>query len=539
MFSFKLNAESKTIAGAAMLLGVLSFASRFVGLIRDRILSGQFGAGDVLDAYYAAFKVPDFVFNLLVVGAVSASFIPFFVQALQKDDEKKEAWRFTSNVLNIIGLFSFFFAILMIVFAHPLARIIAPGFIGEKELLVVSFTRIMLLAEVFLSLSVVFGSVLQGLKRFCLYALAPILYNFGIIVGAIWLVPLWGPTGLAWGVVFGALSHCLLQFFGVFFIGYRYQWSFKLRDEATKKMIKLTGPRIAGLAVSQINIIVITMLASLLVSGSLTIFNFAYNIAFFPIGIIGVSYAIAIFPALSEHVEKKEFDKFITTISSGIRQVIFLIIPCTIIFILLRAQIVRVVVGAGKFGWSETISTADTLALISLTFFAQCINYLLARAFFALHNTITPLISGLISAFVNIIVAIILIPYFGVLGLGIAVSLSAIINFVLLWVPLRIRLGTLEEAKIFRSLIILTAAGLVSGLVTQMAKPFVVQFIALDTLIGVLVQGLIAGGLGLVVYLFVALGLKSPEAQTFVASLQRKFFKAYQPKETVINSNQT
>jgi len=527
------NNESKTIAGAAVLLGVLSLASRLVGLVRDRILSGQFGAGDTLDVYYAAFKVPDFVFNLLVVGALSASFIPLFTKALHSAEGEKEAWCFTNNVLNILAILSLLAAGIMAIFAHPLGDFIAPGFEGVKETMVVDFTRVMLLAEVFLSVSVIFGSALQGLKRFFLYALAPIFYNFGIIAGALWLVPILGPIGLAWGVVFGAALHCLIQFVGVISLGYHYCWSFKLRDRATQEMIKMTGPRVLGLAVAQINVIVTTMLASLLPSGNLTIFNFAYNISFLPIGLIGVSYAVAIFPTLSEHIERKEKDKFIETISSGLKQVLFFIIPCTIVFLLLRAQIVRVVVGAGKFGWAETITTADTMAIIVISLFAQCINYLLARAFFALHDTKTPLIAGLISAIVNIAAAWFLMPHFGVLALGAAVSLSAVVNFVLLWVPLRLKLGTLHEKEILRSLWILTVAGLFAGLATQAMKPLVVTYISLETFWGVLLQGLIAGGLGIAVYILIALGLKSPEAITFVSSLRRKFLRGYKPEEVM------
>lgn len=540
-FIDKLNKEAKTIAGAAMLLGVLSLASRLVGLIRDRVLSGEFGASDILDVYYAAFKVPDFVFNLLIIGALSASFIPLFMRALRSAEEKsgeaepgsarKEAWCFTNNVLNILGLSSVLVAVIMAVFTRPLADFIAPGFEGVKGAMVVDFTRIMLIAEVFLGISLVFGSALQGLKRFFLYALAPILYNLGIIISALWLVPLLGPIGLAWGVVLGALLHCATQIIGVLSLDYHYCWSFKLCDRATREMIRLAGPRVLGLAVGQINIIAITILASFLPTGNLTIFNFANNIAFLPIGLIGISYAVAIFPTLSEHAERKENEKLIETISSGARQVLFFVIPCTIVFLLLRAQIARVVVGAGKFGWAETIATADTLALIAVGFFAQCLNYLLARAFFSLHDTRTPLIAGLASAIVNIVSAWLLMPYFGVLALGAALSLSSMTYFVLLWVLLRIRLGTLREMEVLRSLKILTAAGLVSGLATQAMKPVVVAYISLETFWGVLSQGLIAGGLGLAVYLVVAIGLKSPEAITFVSSLRRRFPREYQPKE--------
>ncbi|HBR80760.1 MAG: Integral membrane protein MviN [Candidatus Uhrbacteria bacterium GW2011_GWE2_45_35] len=534
-----LNGESKTIAGAAVLLGFFSFASRIVGLVRDRILSGEFGAGDILDAYYAAFKLPDFVFNLLVVGALSAAFIPLFIKALQSKEKEAEAWRFSSNVLNLIGVFSLASAILMAIFAQPLAGLIAPGFVGEKKELVVAFTRVMLIGECFLSLSVVFGSVLQGLKRFFLYATAPIFYNLGIIIGALFLVPIFGPIGLAWGVVLGTFVHCLIQMIGVFGLGYRYQWVFNFKDRAIVEMIKMTGPRVLGLAVSQVNIVITTVLASLLPAGGLTMFNFASNIAYFPIGIIGVSYAVAIFPSLSEYAETKQIEKLISAVSSGVRQVLFLIVPCSVVFLLLRAQIVRVVVGAGKFGWEETIITADALALITIGFFALCLNFLLVRAFFALHDTLTPFIAGLISALVNVAAAWFFLSRYGVLALGGAMSFSAVVNFILLWVALRVRLGTLEETKILRSLAVITVAGLFAGLTIQAVKPLIVEYISLDTFFGVLSQGLIAGGLGLAVYLAITLVFKLPEAQTFTSALRRKFLRGYQPKETVPTTTAT
>jgi putative peptidoglycan lipid II flippase len=201
--------------------------------------------------------------------------------------------------------------------------------------------------------------------------------------------------------------------------------------------------------------------------------------------------------------------------------------------LLLRAQIVRVVVGAGKFGWEETIMTADTLALITIGFFALCLNYLLVRAFFALHDTTTPFFAGLISAIINMAAAWFFLSRYGVLALAGAMSFSAVVNFVLLWVPLRVHLGTLEEMKIIRSLAIITIAGLLSGLVTQAMKSVVVKYISLDTFFGVLAQGLIAGGLGLAVYLAVTVALKLPEAITFTSALRRKFIRGYQPKESV------
>ena len=193
--------ESKTIIGAATVVGILSFASRVVGFVRDRVLAGEFGAGDTLDVYYAAFKIPDLLFNLIVVGALSASFIPLFLKHYQNPLGKHNAWKFTNDALHLIGIAMVVLSIVLMVFSEPLAALVAPGFHQVKQLRVAEFMRVMFLAQILLAISLIYGSVLQSLKKFLLYALAPIYYNIGNIIAAMGLVYFIGPMGLAWGVV--------------------------------------------------------------------------------------------------------------------------------------------------------------------------------------------------------------------------------------------------------------------------------------------------------------------------------------------------
>jgi putative peptidoglycan lipid II flippase len=528
-----LHHEAKTIASAAMLVGVLSFISRVVGFIRDRILAGTFGAGDTLDVYYAAFKIPDLLFNLLVIGALSASFIPLFIKRYEGAGGKEDAWKLTNNALNIIAVTMAVCALGLFVFAPSLSQVIAPGFFGPKQDRVADFTRVLLLAEWMLAVSVVFGSVLQGLKRFFLFALAPVAYNVGIIFGALVLTDFMGPIGLAFGVVAGAFLHFLVQGYGVLQSGYRYQWIFHGRDRDVRAMMRLMGPRVLALAVSQINFILMAVIGSGLAVGSVTIFTFAYNIHFLPIGIIGVSYAIAAFPVLALHAEHQDWERLRQSISGSVRQILFFIIPLTLLFLVLRMQIVRVVVGAGAFGWEETIATANTLAFFTLSLFAQCLVFLLSRVFFALHDTATPLGAGLVSAVVGLLGGLYFSREAGVVGLALAYSLAALVNLVLLWIPLRVRLQSLCELSILRSLYILSVAGLVAGVVMQLAKPLVVQVIPLDTFLGVLTQGLVAGGLGLFTYGLIARLLKSPEMEDLMVSLRRRAFRAYRLSESL------
>lgn len=530
-----LQRESKTIIGAATVVGILSFGSRVVGFVRDRVLAGEFGAGDTLDVYYAAFRIPDLLFNLIVVGALSASFIPLFLSHYQSPLGKRSAWEFTNNALHLIGGAMLVISIGLILFSEPLAALVAPGFHEVKQLRVVGFMRVMFLAQILLAISLIYGSVLQSLKKFLLYSLAPIFYNVGIIIGAVWLVDLVGPIGLAWGVVLGAFLHLIVQIIGVRESGYRYKWLFQLQSSDMREMVSLMGPRTLGLAVNQFIILILTVLATTLNAGSLTIFQFAYNIEFFPVGIIGVSFAIAAFPSLSELARKNDLASFIDTIENTTRQLLYLLIPMTLLFLIFRAQIVRVVVGAGEFDWAATIATADTLAFFALTFIPQSLVFVLARAFYALHDTLSPLIIALVSALVGVLGVFLLKEQFGVVSLAIAYSTAGCVNAILLWVYLRQRLGTLHESSILNLIFKLSVAGMVAGVVMQILKPVVVSFLSLESFFGVFFQAVLAGGAGLIVYVLIAGFLRVEEQSRFLHILKRSTFRQSRPQEVVLD----
>lgn len=389
-----------SIIGAAVILGAASFASRLIGILRDHIFANLFGAGDVMDAYYAAFRVPDFIYNLLIVGALSAGFIPVFTKLLTKD--KDEAWRATNSIINLLFLALVILCGILFIFTPEITPRIVPGFDAEKIKLTAALTRVMLLSPIILGLSSIAGSVLQSFKNFLVFSLTPIMYNVGIIIGALFFVPAWGTIGLAYGVILGALLHLIIQLPSLFRLGYKYQNVWQWKNPAVREIALLMIPRTLGLAVGQINLIVITVLASTLSAGSVAVFNLANNLQYFPIGIIGVSFAIAAFPTLSQLSAENKKEEMIASLSHTIRQILFFIVPLTIIFLLLRAQIVRVILGSGQFDWNDTIATADTLAFFSFSLFAQSLIFLLARGFYALHNTWTPLWIGIVSAIVNV-----------------------------------------------------------------------------------------------------------------------------------------
>jgi putative peptidoglycan lipid II flippase len=525
---FKRQINSITIAAA--LVAISSLASRLLGIIRDRIFAGQFGAGTTLDIYYAAFRIPDLIYNLIVLGALSAGFIPIF-SSLVKDFKcartadcdphlkNKEAWDLANNVLNILLLGLVILSAIGIIFAPALTRVIAPGFNSAEQALTAALTRIMFLSPLFLGISGIIGSVLQSFKRFVIYSLAPVFYNVGIIIGAVYFVPLWGIYGLAWGVILGAFLHMVIQIPAVCHLGWRYRFKISWSDLNTKKIGKMMVPRTLSLAISQINLVVITILASKLSSGSLAIFNFANNLQSFPIGIFGISFAIAAFPTLATVAFDKE--KLIANFSQVIRQIWFFVTPATVLIVALRAQIIRVVLGTGNFDWQDTILTMNTLGFFALSLFAQATIPLLVRVFYARHNSATPFYLGLVTVVVNIILSLILGPKMGIAGLALAFSLASILNFILLWVWLSVGVGSLDIGRIFITILKFTVSAVAAGGAAQIMKVIVWPFIDMTKFSGVFMQLIISASVGLLIYFLFCYLFRTEELANFLSSLKR------------------
>lgn len=528
-----LNGESKTITGAALLLGAASLASRFLGIFRDRVLAGQFGAGDTLDVYYAAFRIPDMIFNLLVLGALSAGFIPIFTAALCKqggeEKDRRTAWSIANGLVNIMGIALLLVCGILIIFSPQIVPLITPGFGPEKMALTVRMTQIMMIGPFFLGLSNIFGSVLQSFKRFFIYSLAPIVYNVGIIIGALFFVEWWGVYGLAFGVVVGAAAHMLVQLPATFYLGYRYKWIFDLADKNVRKIGKLMIPRTLGLATSQINLVVMTVIASTLPVGSLAVFNLANNLQYFPIGIIGVSFAVAAFPILGELVASGRKEDVKKSFSHTTRQILFFIIPASVLLLVLRAQIVRVILGSGRFNWEDTILTSDALAFFVVSLFAQALIPLLARFFYALQDTKTPFFIGLFSAAVNIIAAFLLAKPFGVVGLALAFSISSLLNFCLLWILLRFKFGSLDELNILTSTLKISIAALGMAFAAQIMKFILAPRVDMQTFLGIFGQGVGAGLAGIGVFVGVGLALGSKEMLALRDVIKNKLFRIKTP----------
>ena len=518
-----LSYQSKTLTGAALVLGFASLLSRVVGVVRDRILAHQFGAGIELDIYTAAFRIPDFIYNLLIVGALSAGFIPLFLDIFTKD--KKEAWKFTSRVLSLTFIFVGILSLLLYYFTPQLLAILVPGFSAAERVTTAELTRAMLLSPLLLGLSAVVSSVLQSMRSFFIYSLAPILYNVGIIFGAIFFVPHFGLMGLAYGVIMGAFLHLLIQIPVLYRAGFHYSTKIPIVDKEIKKLSRSMIPRTLTLASVQVTTLFITSFASILGAGSIAVFNFANNIYSLPVGIIGVSFAIAVFPTLSQYAVAKDFDSFRRQLSLTIRQIFFFIVPITILFILLRAQIVRVLLGTGQFNWENTIATATTVGMFSISLFSQCLLALFNRTFYALQNTKTPLYIALISMLITAILSFYFKNIYAVAGLALGISLGSIFQVALLWIALKKKLGTIDEKNILTSIFKISLACIGLGLVTQSLKYPISLMVNMDTFWGIFLQGLLAGLAGLLVYGLCCYFLKLTEMQLLCQSLHKKWLK--------------
>lgn len=517
---------TQSVAAAAFIISLAGIASRVLGVIRDRILAGQFGAGDTLDAYYAAFRIPDTLYNLLVLGALSAAFIPVFTELVSKKKEEK-AWRMASGMLMLQVCAMTFLVIIFAVFAPFFIKLITPGFSPEKMQTTVMFTRIMFLSPIFLGISAIFGGILVSFKKFLAYSIAPIIYNVGIIIGAVVFVPMMGTVGLAWGVVLGAFMHMLIQYPAAKISGFSLQGSVKeaLMDKEVRRVLKLMVPRAMSIAVTQVNFLVITIFASTLAAGSLAVFNFANNIQSAPLGLFGVSFAIAIFPTLSSCAALENKEEFVRVFSKTVRQVLFFVIPVSVLIFVLRAQIVRVLLGSGKFDWEDTILTFQTLGFLALSLFAQSLIPLLTRSFYALQNTKTPFYIALVSEAVNILAVIFFIGRFQIVGLAIAFSLASVVNMLLLIYFLRKQLQTVDARKIFNSAGKIVIASVIAGIGAQGSKYLVGSQGELDTFLRVFIQLIFASVIGGGLFSLVSFYLKSEEFFKFTHSVTRKVFK--------------
>lgn len=514
-FWYKIN---HTVTGGAFIIAFFSFLSKLFALLRERLIAHNFGASELSDIYYSAFRLPDLIFNTLVLGALTSAFIPVFQKLWLKD--KKQGLILANSVLNFFLLFISGLVILSYIFAPRLMPLITPGFADWQISQVVNLTRIMLLAIIFFVASNVIGGILNSWKRFFSFSLAASFYNIGIIVGILFFYPRWGLTGLAWGVLLGAALHLIVQLPEVYKNGWHYRLTLRL-DKNLRRILKLMVPRTLGLAAGQVNLVAITMIASTLTAGSIAVFNLANNLQSLPISLFAVSLAVAVFPTFTQAASENNKQMFATNFSLSLRRILFLLIPVSIFIVVLRAQLVRVILGSGAFNWDDTIHTANTLGLFALSIFAQGLIPLLARSFYAYEDTKTPMAISIFAIILNIFLSWLLASRWGVEGLALAFSISSIMNMFLLYVLLNLKIKHIDNNIIFNSLLKIASNSVVAGFVVYGALQVLADWVDMRSFWGIFTQGFGAGLLGLLSYIILSIVFRLPEVDIVKRMLKK------------------
>ena len=532
------------IARAAGLLVIGFILSRVLGLVREVVLAGAFGGSIAYEAYVVAARPPETLFFVVAGGALGSAFIPTFASYLARD-ERGEAWRLASAVLNLITLIVAMLSVLAALFAPWIvANILAPcldpsagglaawigqyvssSCFGTAELaLTTDLMRIMLISPAVFAISGLFMGMLNTHGRFLLPAVAPALYNVGIIFGAVVLAPSMDVHGLAWGVVIGALMHLGVQIPGVLRLGGKYRPVLDIAHEGVREVLRLMAPRVLGLAVVQINFWVNIALASGMAAGSLAALMRAWFILLLPQGVIAQSVANAVFPTFSVHAAKGETDQLSSTLSLVLRAVLFLSIPATVGLVVLRLPLVRLIYEYGVFTIEDSHATAWALLFYGLGLASHALVEIVTRAFYALHDTLTPVLIGGGTMVLNVVLSLVLIQFIGTPGelvrgpfgaLALANTIATTLEGIVLLVLIRPRVGGLDGPRLSLGVgrTLIASAGM--GIALWLMLPAVENFgLATGTIFAIA----LGGGL----FVVLAWVLRSEELALFVKPVVRR-----------------
>ena len=526
--------RKNSIKGASLILMATLVSSNILGLFRNRFLAQKITPAN-LDTYLAAFRIPDLIFNLLILGAISSAFIPVFVNYLRRKDYQT-AWHVASSVINIAIIVLTIVPIILAIFMPHITPLLVPGFNESQQLQTTQLSRWLLLTPLFFGISYIMGGILNSFKRFIVYSLSPLIYNLSIIIATLLLADHYGVMGVVFGVVGGAFLHMVIQIPTVVKLGFHWQQVADFRHKSVRRIGKLMVPRMIGLGANQLILIVVTFLASTW-KGNVTYFNFANDIQTFFSVVFGASFAIAVFPFLADFAADGDKKKFLESLNLAAKQILYFIIPCSVLLFLLRSEIVRLTLGTGHFSWSATVATANSLGAFAIGIWAASLVQLLARAFYAYEDTRTPAIAGIISAIVTIILSFVLsrinlghlsfanlsldFPLKAV-GLALAVSLGSIFNVVVLAILLRIKLKYADGFDFAKTVFKYLFASVVLGFVAQLIKYYIGWQVNMQTFQGVLLKTTATIVISFGFYLLITYLLKCEEFSAFLEVFKKR-----------------
>lgn len=544
-----LTAEVRGMHRAAYILAGFAFLSSLLAFLRDRLLAHTFGAGTELDIYYAAFRIPDVLF-IAIASLVSAYIL--IPELVKRSEEKQHDYIDTvvigfSVIMAAVGLGAY----LLAPFFIPL---LFPAFEAANLEQLITLTRIMLLQPVLLGFSNVLAAITQVRSRYTLYALTPLLYNLGIIGGVLFLYPLWGLSGIAWGVVIGALMHAGIQIPSILRDGFLRTLPRFSEKMAFLRTVSASLPRTLALSLNQITMLVLTVLAGGLAAGSITVFTFAFNLQQVPLAIIGSSYSVAAFPVLARMFSSGDRAAFVAQVAIAARHIIFWSLPAIALMVVLRAHIVRVILGTGAFDWTDTRLTAAAFALFLISLTAHALMLLLARVYYATGRSFVPLIVNGVTAaiavasagallyvfstertlsFVEPLLRVEGVPGTTVLALPFAYSVAALVGIVLTIILFERHFGGLV-ARVKRVFGESVAAAIAGGGVAYGVLSVVGGISAATTFVSVLAHGMVAGIAGLVAAGATFALLGSTELREMFESFRRRVSR----KRPVVSSGE-
>lgn len=511
-----LEKESSSILSAAVVIMGATLLSALLGLVRTRLLIQYFYADKaVVDVFWAAFRLPDMIFQIVVVGALSSAFIPVFSRYLGSKDE---ANTIASSLINSIMLVMMVLSVLVFIFAAPLSRLIAGGFSDSQLALMANLTRIMSLSQLFFGFSSFLTGIIQSHQRFLIPALSPLLYNTGIILGILFLSKPLGIYGAAVGVVIGALLHLLAQLPLALRLGFRYRLVWNGNHGAVQEMLKLMLPRVLTLSLVQIEATIIVTFSSWLSTGAVTLMTIAQQLSGLPVRLIGIPIGQASLPFFSRETSRNDLPTLAAMVNNTILEMLYLALPASALILVLRIPFVRLAYGADSFPWAETVLTGKLVAILAISICARSLTHVLVRVFYALHNTTTPFLINLISTVVNVGLSyyFLFVLQAGVLGMAFAITVASLIETIVL-TGILYNLANFALSRLFWPFTKMLSITLFMGFSLWVPLRILDQLI-FDTTrtIPLIFLTLTVGIIGLSVYLGLSYLLQLPELGIFV-----------------------
>lgn len=526
-----------SVKAAAVVLASSTLISALLGLFRDRLLNsyylGTYPTG--IDAYTAAFTIPDFMFFILTSGALAVSFIPVFNQRLATGN-KKSAWELSASLTNLLAILTLIASVLIMIFAEPLIRyVVSPGLDESGMILAINMTRVIAINPFLFSIATVLTSIQQAVGRFVFYSFAPAIYNIGIIIGITWFtggINLFGVQifeggimGVALGVILGAVMQLIVSLIGLFGLGFDYDFKINWKNQGFRTILKLLPARSLDQGIDYVNAIVNTNLSSRMGAGAVRSFNQASSLHQMPVNLIGVAISTAFFPKLTEELGAGDENEFYNTFRKALRTIIWISLPVAAIAFFTRGYVVSFISNIGNT--TSNITIAAVLGTLCIAIFARSVFHIASRGFYAFQDTKTPFRVSIVAIGLTILLSIWFYSLgFGVTGLGMAQSLGAIIEIIILLSILQRRSkNKLLNKDFWKAMMRIIVATVIAGCVAFSLTKFIPLMATDNSLVITIPKFLFISGASIIAYCIASFFLNLEEVKPVVASMKKILFK--------------